>query len=153
MTGMSTKPTPYEKRRRNTERRLRQALKRLQDGTPNHHSLKGRPYRLSIATLAREARVGRNTIYTNHRPIIDELNRVKPSAPASGRASAEQRIAELSALITQLQQDKRQLATHNAALLKRAIDAEISATRLEKQVARLTRERVAATRPIALTRP
>lgn len=151
--GMSAKPTPYETRRRNTERRLRQALKRLQNGTPNHPSLKRRPYRLTVATLAREARVGRNTIYTNHRAIIDELNRAGPGAPESGQASAEQRIADLSVLIAQLQQDKRRLATHNAALLKRAVDAEMSAARLEKQLARLIREHAAAARPAALTQP
>lgn len=150
---MSTRLTPYEKRRRNTERRLRQALKRLQDGTSNHPSLKGRPYRLSVATLAREARVGRNTIYTNHRPILDELKRADSEVSAPRQASAKERIAELSAIATQLQEDKRRLATHNAALLKRAIDAEVLVTRLEKQVARLTRERAAAVRPVALTRP
>ena len=104
-----------------------------------------------MATLAREARVGRNTIYTNHRPVIDELNQAKPLARESARAPAEQRIAELCALIAQLQQDKRRLATHNAALLKRAIDAEMSAARLEKQLVRLVRERAATARPTALT--
>ena len=67
--------TPPEKRLRNTERKLREALERLVKGLPTHPDLQKRPYRLSIATLAREARVGRNAVYTNHRPIIEELRR------------------------------------------------------------------------------
>lgn len=44
-------------------------------GLPTHPDLQKRSYRLTVATLAREARVGRNAIYTNHRSMIDELRR------------------------------------------------------------------------------
>ncbi|WP_269274629.1 hypothetical protein [Sinorhizobium psoraleae] len=67
--------TPHEKRLRNTDRKLREALERLVKGLPTHPDLQKRSYRLTIATLAREARVGRNAIYTNHRSMIDELRR------------------------------------------------------------------------------
>lgn len=62
--------TPHEKRLRNTDRKLREALERLVKGLPTHPDLQKRSYRLTVATLAREARVGRNAIYTNHRSMI-----------------------------------------------------------------------------------
>jgi hypothetical protein len=40
------------------------------------------------------------------------------------RPDRDEKAADLGALITELQQQKRHLATENAALLKRAIDAE-----------------------------
>lgn len=67
--------TPAEKRLRNTHCKLRDALERLVKGLPTHPDLQKRSYRLTVATLAREARVGRNAIYANHRSIIDELRR------------------------------------------------------------------------------
>ncbi|CAN7673141.1 hypothetical protein LJR231_005377 [Phyllobacterium sp. LjRoot231] len=42
---------------------------------PTHPDLQKQSYRLIVATLAREARVGRNAIYTNHRSMIEELRR------------------------------------------------------------------------------
>ena len=60
--------------------------------------------------------------------------------------------AELGALIKQLQQQKRQLATENAALLKRAIDAEKMVDRLNEQHAKLVGELTAARQPIVLPR-
>src|SRR5208283_3468700 len=63
----SKTPAPHEKRLRNTDRKLREALERLVKGMPTHPDLQKRSYRLTIATLAHEARVGRNAIYTNHR--------------------------------------------------------------------------------------
>jgi hypothetical protein len=136
-TGPST---PHEKRRLSTERRLRAALDRLVGGTPSHPSFRARAYRLSVAVLAREAGVGRNTIYTNHRAILDELSRVDRQIATPKRPASAQKTAELGALIEQLQQQKRQLATENAALLKRALDAERIADRAEKKAARLTEE-------------
>jgi chromosome segregation ATPase len=143
--------TPHEKRRLGTEQRLRTALERLVGGRPNHRSLQGQTYRLSVSTLAREARVSRNTIYANHRSILEELTtdhqvakRIRP-APA-------QKIAELGAMIEQLHQQRRQLATENAALVRRAIDAEEKLDRLRKQNAQLLNECAAAHRPIALPR-
>lgn len=44
-------------------------------GLPIHPDLQKRSYRLTVATLAQEVRVGRNAIYTNHRSMIDELRR------------------------------------------------------------------------------
>ena len=81
MVAMARKPsktsalTPHEKRLRNTDRKPREALERLVKGLPTHPDLQKRFYRLTIAALAREARVGRNAIYSNHRSMIDELRR------------------------------------------------------------------------------
>jgi isochorismate synthase EntC len=141
--------TPYEKRRLGIERRLQAALERLVSGAPRHPSLRGQVYRLSVSTLAREARVSRNTIYANHRSILEQLNS-DHSVSARIRPTPEQKIAELRAMIEQMQLQKQQLATENAALLKRAIDAETMLDRLRKQNARLLRERAAARQPVVL---
>jgi hypothetical protein len=61
-----------------------------------------------------------------------------------------QKLAECAALIEQLQQQKRQLATENAALLKRAIDAEEMRDHLQKQNAKLLHQLAATHQPIAL---
>jgi isochorismate synthase EntC len=146
----SNKPaTPYEKRRLDIERRLQAALERLVSGAPKHPSLRGQVYRLSVSTLAREARVSRNTIYANHRSILEQLNS-DHSVSARMRPTPKQRIAALRAMIEQMQLQKRQLATENAALLKRAIDAETMLDRMRKQNARLLKERAAARQPVVL---
>ena len=142
-------PTPEVRRRRRTEGRLRAALQRLAAGTPTHPSLRGQSYRLTVAALAREARVGRNTIYTNHRSLLDELDRVAPRAQMPDRPDRDQKTAELGEVITRLQQQKRQLATENAALLKRAIEAERMVNRLKEQNARLADKLTAVHQPIA----
>jgi len=141
--------TPYEKRRLDIERRLQAALQRLVSGAPKHPSLRVQVYRLNVSTLAREARVSRNTIYANHRSILKQLNSDHPVS-ARIRPTPEQKIAELRAMIEQMQLQKRHLATENAALLKRAIDAETMLDRLRKQNARLLRERAAARQPVVL---
>jgi hypothetical protein len=144
--------TPHKKRRLGTEQRLRAALARLVGGTPSHPSLRGRTYRLTVATLAREARVARNTIYTNHRSILDELNRSDHQPAKLKRPALAQKTAEFAALIEKLQQQKRHLATENAALLKRAIDAEEILDQLQKQNAKLLHQLAATHQPIALSR-
>ena len=53
-------------------------------------------------------------------------------------------------MIAELKNQLRQLATQNAALLKRALDAEANATRLDRRVAQLTREIDEVRRPIPL---
>ena len=143
--------TPHEKRRLGIEQRLRAALERLVNGTPNHRSLRGQTYRMNVSTLAREARVSRNTIYANHRSILEKLT-TDHQVTKRIRPAPEQKIAELGAMIDQLQQQRQQLTTENAALLKRAIDAEEMLDRLRKQNAQLLNERAAAHRPIALPR-
>jgi hypothetical protein len=145
--------TPHEKRLRNTDRKLREALERLVKGLPTHPDLQKRSYRLTVATLAREARVGRNAIYTNHRSMIDELR------PASDRrivpeklAAWEDKLAQQRALIQVLQIEERRMVTENAVLLKRILEAETEVERQKRHNARLITERDRAMKPVALPR-
>lgn len=149
----SRKPTlnPYEKRLQETDRKLRDALDRLVKGAPRDAASQERRYQLSVASLAREAGVARNAIYTNHRAMIEALRhaaqqRVVPSKLESW----EDKLAQQRAVIDVLKTEQRRLATENAALLKRAIDAEAVASRHERQNARLLKERDDARRPVAL---
>jgi hypothetical protein len=143
--------SPYEKRRQATALRLSAALARLVNGTPCHPSLKGQSYRLSVTVLAREAGIGRNAIYTNHRNLIDELTQAATNLTNSRQAgSSQDNLATLRAMHDELKGQNRRLATENAALLKRALDAEARAARLERRVAQLTQELRKVRRPAPL---
>lgn len=135
--------SPYERRTYATRDRLHAALQRLIDKRPVHSSLRGRTYRLTVATLAREARVSRNAIYTNHRVIIEAL---RAGAPARAARATQDELGH-RAMIETLKTAERRLITENAALLKRALDAEAEADRHRRQNARLIAERDALQRP------
>lgn len=145
--------TPPEKRLRNTERKLREALERLVKGLPIHPDLQKRSYRLTIATLAREARVGRNAIYTNHRPIIEELRRTSERTVIPNKLAAwEDKLAQQRALIQVLQIEERRMVTENAVLLKRILEAEAEVERQKRQNTRLIAERDRGSKPVPLAR-
>lgn len=91
--GSSEPTAPHEKRRLGTEQSLRAALGRLIGGVPSHPSLRGRTYRLTVSALAREARVSRNTIYANHRSILDEMNLVDLQTHTPKRPRPMEKIA------------------------------------------------------------
>ena len=111
-TGRMPALTPHEKRLRNTDRKLRDALERLVKGLPTHPDLQKRSYRLTVATLAREARVGRNAIYTNHRSMIDELRRASDRRIVPEKLAAwEDKLAQQRALIQVLQIEERRMVT------------------------------------------
>lgn len=130
--------SPAEKRRNNTACRLREALDRLVMGMPTHPALQKRPLRLTVATLAREARVGRNAIYTNHRSLLDALRHARDHQTTPKKlARWEDKFAEQRLIIQKLQTQLRQLATENGVLLKRCIDAEADAERYKRHNARL----------------
>ena len=132
----------YERRLRATHRKLSEALERLVKGMPTHPDLQRRRYRLTVTTLAREARVGRNAIYKNHRTMLDRLVKAKQQRMVPRTlASWEDKIEELRAANADLQIENRRILTHNAALLKRAADAEASCTRLRQENARLIKQR------------
>jgi uncharacterized protein Yka (UPF0111/DUF47 family) len=61
-------------------------------------------------------------------------------------------MAAINALAKVLRQQNRELATQNAALLKRVIDAEKAADRLKKHNAKIVRDLAAAREPIVLPR-
>jgi hypothetical protein len=152
-TGKLPALTPHEKRLRNTDRRLRDALERLMKGLPTHPELQKRSYRLTVATLAREARVGRNAIYTNHRSIIEELRRASECKVVPEKLAAwEDKLAQQRSLIRVLQIEERRLVTENAVLLKRILEAETEVERQKRHNARLIAERDRAVKPVPLTR-
>ena len=141
----------YEKRLQETARKLRDALDRLVKGTPRDASLQERRYQLSVASLAREAGVARNAIYTNHRAMIDALRQAAQQRVVPSKLESwEDKLAQQRAVIDVLKTEQRRLVTENAALLKRAIDAEVAAARHQRQNARLLKERDDAHRPVAL---
>src|SRR6516164_7781841 len=128
---MQSDAAPQARRRARTAERLREALARLlRDGSR----------RPTVATLAREAGVGRNAIYANHRAILDELRQAAAQHGADSQGESYiDRGNEHRRVIAELKNQLRQLATQNAALLKRALDAEANAARLDRRAARLTR--------------
>lgn len=127
------RPTPQQKRRDATREELKAALARL--------VASGHPRRLAVAVLAREAGVGRNAIYANHADVIAELRRAARerglTQPVVEKPSA---VADWRAVAADLRGQNQLLATENARLLKRALDAEQAAARSEKQAAALRGE-------------
>jgi hypothetical protein len=143
--------TLYEDRRHVTAGKLRDALDRLLRGAPEHPSLRGRPYRLTVATLAREAGVGRNAIYTNHRGILEALAETgRHRAVSDPLAALDKKLAEQRSVIAAMQLQLRRLATENAGLLRRAVEAEQRAERADRRNAQMAREIDALRRPVAV---
>lgn len=141
-TEQSAKLKPHEVRHRNTERRIRQAMDRI----VARATLDGRSTRITVAELAREAKVSRNTIYTEHAGFLDELISASPLRKAVRQPKPKPDTAKLRALMQELQEQRRLLATENAGLLKRVIEAEKTVARLEKQNAKLIEELSGVTR-------
>lgn len=109
-----------------------------------HPDLQKRSYRLTVATLAREARVSRNAIYTNYRSMIDELRRASDRKIVPEKLAAwEDKLAQQRALIQVLQIEER---------LKRILEAETEVERQKRHNARLITERDRAMKPVALPR-
>ncbi len=127
--------TSQARRRQRSEKRLRDALQRLvAEAGANTAARK----RLTVAALCRAAGVGRNAVYDNHRFVLDELTQAR--AAAAGDASVRRdRMAGLRAEVDELRSDKARLATENAGLLVRVLDAETAAATLRRQVETLRR--------------
>jgi hypothetical protein len=138
----------YEERLRRTRIKLRAALERLVAGRPSDPKLRKIRYRLTVSTLAREANVGRNAIYTNHRMLIDELHNATLQNGESPRDSAKNKLNEQRAIIDDMKVAERRMITENAVLLKRALDAEAEAARHRKHNARLIAGRDASLRAV-----
>ena len=136
----SARISPQAKRRATTDQRLRDALGRVRDRS-SEPSAGAERSKLTVAALAREAGVGRNAIYANHRSIIVELERAQEQRPRSAPAADPQSdTTDWRAAAAELRVQNQLLATENAALLKRAMDAEYAAEQAERKSARLTTE-------------
>lgn len=149
-TDRTPPPNPYEKRRAATDRKLRAALERLIEQRPSHPALQN-GYRLEVTTLAREAGVGRNAIYTNHRSVIDALKLAAARPQPNAAESLEEKVIELRAVIREMQVNERRLLTQNAVLLQRATCAEADAERYRRQNARMVALRDEAVRPTPIS--
>ncbi|BCH20003.1 hypothetical protein [Mesorhizobium sp. L-2-11] len=123
--------SPQQKRRAGTAARLRAALERLIAAQPQNGA------KLSVAGLAREAGVGRNAIYVNHRDVVAELLLAASHRIDATMASKEAPETDWRAVATGLREQVRGLATENARLLRRAQDAEQATARAEKRAAKL----------------
>jgi hypothetical protein len=144
-------PTHDDRRMQATAEKLRAALDRLVRGVPERPASAHPSRRLTVAALAREAGVARNAIYTNHRDILDDLARARRRGTVPDRLDGmEQKLTEQHAVIDEMQLQIRQLATENAGLLRRAVEAERLAERADRRNAQLTRQIDALRRPPVL---
>jgi hypothetical protein len=140
---------PHDRRMEATAEKLRAALDHLSQGDGQRSIIP--VSRLTVAALAREAGVGQNVIYTNHRDILDDLIRARQRQRQPNRISViEDNISEQRGMIEEIQIEIRQHATDIAGLMRRAIEAEHRADRAERRSALLTREVDALCRPMLL---
>lgn len=147
----TTAANPLDRRVQATAEKLRAALDRLVCGSDESPMIERQ---LTVAALAREARVGRNAIYANHRDILDELIRARQrQRPPDRTVIDKDKITEQRSVIEDMQQQIRQLATENAGLMRRAIEAEHRADRAERRCAQLTKEVDTLRRPMLLRSP
>jgi hypothetical protein len=148
----TTTTDPHDPRMQATAEKLHAALIRLTGRSAEDPAAPTR--RLTVAALAREARVGRNAIYANHRDILDDLARARQRQRMPDRdAIMQDKAPEQRAVINDMQCQLRQLATVNAGLMRRAIEAERRADRAERRSAQLTKELDLHRRPTVLRAP
>lgn len=118
--------TPQARRRERVAQRLVDALTELQ---ADPCAL------LTPSELARRAGISRNTLYANHRSMLEAVRtaaRTRQSDRPQPAMSAEPRRRDL-------EEKMRLLATHNAGFLQRALAAESRAAQLESRNAELVR--------------
>ena len=140
MTSESDPSTPQARRRANTDTRLREALGVL---------AKDPSTAPTVAGLARAAGVGRNIIYTHHADVLGALRELQSQREGATETAAGEADRTRSAL--RLAEARNiALATHNASLLKRAVEAEQRAERLERRNAQLVQELDRIRRPVPI---
>ncbi|WDA39454.1 hypothetical protein [Sphingobium sp. YC-XJ3] len=132
--------TPQSRRRANTDARLREAL----GGLANNPSTTP-----TVAALARAAGVGRNIIYTHHAGVLGALRELQSQREGATETAAGEADRTRSAL-RDTEAKNIALATHNASLLKRAVEAERRAERLERRNAQLVQELDRIRRPVPI---
>lgn len=132
--------SPQARRRAKTDARLRAALAGI-SGNPSAEP--------TVAALARAAGVGRNIIYTHHAGVLDALRALQSQRAGANETAAGEADRTRSAL-RDAEARNTALATHNASLLKRAVDAEQRAERLERRNAQLVQELDRMRRPVPI---
>ncbi len=140
MTSESDLSTPQARRRANTDTRLREALGVL---------AKDPSTAPTVAGLARAAGVGRNIIYTHHAGVLGALRELQSQREGATETAAGE--ADRTRSVLRLAEARNiALATHNAGLLKRAVEAEQRAERLERRNAQLVQELDRIRRPVPI---
>jgi hypothetical protein len=157
MTPAIDRPTPQARRRARTEARLREALRDLANDPGAQPT---------VAALARAGRVGRNIIYTHHAPVLAALRELQAQRVVATKATAALRELQAQRVVatkaTAVDRDRTRsalreaesritaMATQNAGLLKRAVEAEERAERLERRNAQLVQELDRIRRPVPI---
>lgn len=120
------KPTnQYDQRKAATKRRLREAIERLRAAKPQSSAVRARKWKLDVKTVAQEAGVSRNAIYTNHAEIVEELREARTGLGARIGANASNSEARrLKRALQEAEYELGLLVTQNAELLARATRAE-----------------------------
>ena len=115
----------YQRRKAVTRQLLRDAFARLRAGKPRSPALQVRGVKLNVTTLAKEAGISRNAIYTNHAEILDELRELSGALGAKDETSSTKgELGQLKQALRQAEEKQRQLATYCAELLARSLQAE-----------------------------
>lgn len=142
MTLRADLSTPQARRRANTDARLRDALGTLANDPAAS---------VTVAALARAAGVGRNIIYTHHAEVLDALRDLQAQRVVATKTMTTDEDRARSAL-HEAEMRITALATQNAGLLKRAVEAEQRAERLERRNAQLVQELDRIRRPASIRR-
>lgn len=140
MTSEADLSTPQARRRANTDARLREALGVLANDPSTA---------ATVAGLARAAGVGRNIIYTHHVGVLDALRDLQ----SQREGATEKAVGDADRTRSALRDTEARniaLATHNASLLKRAVEAEQRAEQLERRNAQLVQELDRMRRPVPI---
>lgn len=132
--------TPQARRRARTDTRLHEALAGLASDPVAAPT---------VAALARAAGVGRNIIYTHHACVLDELRDLRAKRAVATDAIADH-ADETRLALRGAESRLLALATQNAGLLKRAVEAEQRAERLERRNAQLVQELDRTRRPVPI---
>jgi AcrR family transcriptional regulator len=140
VTSESDPSTPQARRRANTNARLREALALL---------AKDPSAAPTVAGLARAAGVGRNIIYTHHSDVLDALRDIQSQREGTTETAAGEADSTRATLHDAIAKNIA-LATHNASLLNRAVEAEQRAERLERRNAQLVQELDRIRRPVPI---
>jgi hypothetical protein len=100
--------------------------------------------------LARLAGISRNTLYANHRVVLDDLRELRLPRASLPDPTAHQSVEPaLPALKAQL----IAMATQNAGLLQRALGAEQRADQLESRNTQLVRQLRKLSSPTSVNSP
>jgi glutamate 5-kinase len=111
------------------EQDLRAALDRLIQGRGRQSAHGGLVTRITPASVAREARCSRNTIYSTHRSILEAIRATNVSSTPAADLPAEivelhRTIHDLRTKTRALRRDKQRLASENLLLLQRVLAAK-----------------------------